>query len=91
MPKKNFSLHWHIIDIKLKDFNRYQWTSSKNVIDKTVLHSVNQIFKYESFLGTNVRSYYYSVMFGSHNEDNVLKAQTKENLELSKYQVNVTS
>ena len=28
-------------------------------------------------------------MFESHNEDNVLKAQTKENLELSKYQVNV--
>ena len=60
-------------------------------IGKTVFHSVNQIFQYELFYGTNVRSYHYSVMFRSHNEDHVLKVQTKENVALSEYQVNVTS
>ena len=53
----------------------------KKAINKTVLHSVDQIFQYESFQGNNVRSHYYSVMFGTHNENNFLKAQTKENLE----------
>ena len=63
----------------------------KKAINKTVLHSVDQIFQYESFQGNNVRSHYYSVMFATHNADNFLKAQTKENLELRKYQVDVTS
>ena len=49
----------------------------RKIIGKTVLHSVNQIFKYESFLGTNVRSYYYSVMFGSHNEDKYFESIKK--------------
>ena len=60
-------------------------------INKLVLHSIEQIFQYESFWGNKVRSHYYSVMFGTHNENNFLKAQTKENLELRKYQVDVTS
>ena len=41
--------------------------------------------------GINVRSHYSSLMFGSHNEDHILKVQTKENVDISKYQFNVTS
>ena len=58
---------------------------------ETAFHLVTRIFQYERIEGISARSHYCSVMFGSYNEDHVLKVQTKENVDISKYQVNVTS
>ena len=61
------------------------------VIGETESHSVNRIFQYNWFQGINIRSHYCSIMVGSHNENHILKVQTKENGGPSKYQVNATS